>query len=170
MWVCRRVLTISWTPEDIANVGEKFLLKLYGAVRSTSLDKLRYILYTRSVSRSSLSSGFTLESLPPTAAANKSHPYRAYIAVQQWIGNNVCPNDWGWQYMDGSLVPFTTDRPIAPTRGLRIVFCGCKTGFRKTCRHRKAGLYCTAMCSHCNGQASSNIHALAVSQYSDDDS
>ena len=96
--------------------------------------------------------------------------YRAYIAVQQWIGNNVCPNDWGWQYMDGSLVPFTTDRPIAPTRGLRIVFCGCKTGFRKTCRHRKARLYCTAMCSHCNGQTSSNIHALAVSQYSDDDS
>ena len=32
------------TPEDIANVGERFLLKLYGAIRSTSLDKLRYIL------------------------------------------------------------------------------------------------------------------------------
>ena len=48
-------------PEDIANVGEMFLLKLYGAVRLTSLDKLCYILYTRSVSRSSLSSGFNIE-------------------------------------------------------------------------------------------------------------
>ena len=37
------------TPADIANIGERSLLKLYGAIRSTSLDKLRYILYTRSV-------------------------------------------------------------------------------------------------------------------------
>ena len=71
------------TSEDIANVEEKFLLKLYGVVRSTSLDKLRYILYTRSVSRSSLSSGFKLESLLPTAAAAKFHSYRAYLAEKQ---------------------------------------------------------------------------------------
>ena len=73
--------------EDITNVGVRFLLKLhlYGAVRSTSLDKCCYILYTRSVSRSSLSSGFKLESLPPTAAAAKFHSYRAYIAVQQFL-------------------------------------------------------------------------------------
>ena len=31
------------TPEDIANVGERFLLKLYGAIRSTKLDKLRFV-------------------------------------------------------------------------------------------------------------------------------
>ena len=68
--------------QDIINVGVRFLIKLYVAVRSTSLDKRRYILYTRSVSRSSLSSGFKLESLPPTAAAAKFHSYRAYIAVQ----------------------------------------------------------------------------------------
>ena len=72
-------------PEDIINVGVRFLLKLYGAVRSTSLDKLRYILYTRSVSRSSLTSRFKLESLPPTAAAAKFHSHRAYIAVQQLL-------------------------------------------------------------------------------------
>ena len=74
------------TPEDIANV----LLKLYGAVRSTSLGKLRYIMYTRSDSRLSLSSGFKLESLSPTSAAANFHAYRAYLAVQQWIGNNLC--------------------------------------------------------------------------------
>ena len=164
----------------------RFLLKLHGAVRSTSLDKLCYILYTRSVSRPSLPSGFKVESLPPTAAAAKFHSYRAYIAVQQllavprqrwgdevhwqhtvsqlrlwwtanngppallpanwWalllgrpphrrregngmcphmatscVGNNLCPIDWGWQYRDESLLPFTTDWPVAPTRVLRIV-------------------------------------------------
>ena len=85
------------TPEDIANVGERFLLKLYGAIRSTSLDTLRYTRYTRTVRRPSLSPGFKLESLPLTAAATKFHSYRSYIAEQQWIGNNVCPTDWGWQ-------------------------------------------------------------------------
>ena len=52
--------------------------------------------------------------------------------VQQWVGNNLCPTDWGWQYRNESLVPLTTDRPIAPTRVMRIVSCGCKTGCRKT--------------------------------------
>ena len=59
-------------PEGITHVGVRFVLKLYRAVISTSLDKLRYILYTRSVSRSSLSAGLKLESLPPTAAAANS--------------------------------------------------------------------------------------------------
>ena len=123
----------------------------------------------QSASRSSLSSGFKLESLPPTVAV-EFHSYRAYLAVQQWIVNNVCPTDWGWQYRDGSLVTLTTDRPVAPTRVLQIVSCGCKTGCRKTCGCRKAGLYCSPMCSHCNGQTCSNIHALVVSHDSDDDS
>ena len=71
--------------EDLTNVEVRFLLKLSGAVRSTSLDRFRYILYTRSVSRSSLSSGFKLESLPPSAASAKFPSYRAYIAVQQLL-------------------------------------------------------------------------------------
>ena len=145
------------------------MLKLYAAIKSTSLDKLCYILYTRSVSRSSLSSGFKLESLTPTVAAAKIHSYRACLAVQQWIGNNLCPTHWGRQYKDGSFVPLTTDRPVAPTRVLRIMSCGCKTGYRKTCGCWKAALYCSPLCSHCNGQTSSNMHALAVSQDSDDD-
>ena len=119
------------TPEGIANVGERFLLKL-------SVD---YLCHQGSI-----------ESLPLTAAAATFHSYRSYIAVQQWIGNNLCPTDWGWQYRDGSLVPLTTDRPVAPTRVLRIVSCGCKTGCRQTCGCRKAGLHCSPMCSlsHCN--------------------
>ena len=68
-----------------------------------------------------------------------------------------------------SHLVLTTDRPVAPTGVLRIVSCGCKTGCRKTCGCRKAGLNCSTMCRHCNGQPSSNIHALTVSQDSDDD-
>ena len=90
--------------------------------------------------------------------------------LQQWIGNNVCPTDWSWQYRDKSLFPLTTDRPVAPTCVLRIVSCGCKTGCRKTCGCPKAGLNCSPMCSHGNGHIYSNIHALAVSKDSDNDS
>ena len=90
--------------------------------------------------------------------------------LQQRIGNNLCPNDWGWQYRDESLVPLITDRPVAPTRVLRIVSCGCKTGCRKTCGCPKAGLYCSPIYSHCNGHMCSNIHALVVSKDSDNDS
>ena len=83
--------------------------------------------------------------------------------VQQWIGNNLCPTDWGWQYRDGSLVQLSTDRPVAPTSVLRIVSCGCKTGCRKTCGCHEAGLYCSPMCRYSNGHICSNIHALTVS-------
>ena len=76
--------------------------------------------------------------------------------VQRWIGNNLCPTD-----RDESLVPLTTDRPVATTRVLRIVSCGCKTCCRKTCGCPRAGLYCSPMCSYCNGHICSNIHALA---------
>ena len=43
-------------PEDVANVGERLLLKLYGVIRSTSLDKLRVTMYTWSISWTSLDS------------------------------------------------------------------------------------------------------------------
>ena len=96
--------------------------------------------------------------------------------VQQWIGNNLCPTDWGWQYRDESLVPLTADRPIAPTRVLQIVSCvarqvvgrqGC-TGLSEDTR--KAWLYCSHMCSYGNGHISSNMHELAVSEDSDNGS
>ena len=157
------------TPQDIANVGERLLLEPSDRHRWTNV-------VTRSVSRSSLSSGFKRGSLPPTVAAAKFHSCRAYLAVLQRIGNNVCPTGWGWQYRDGSLVQLSTDRSLAPTRVLRIVSYGCETGCRKTCGCRKAVLYCSPMCglSHCNGQTCSNIHAIYpaifVSQYSEDDS
>ena len=160
------------TPDDAANVGERFLLKLYGAVRSTSLTNFVTSCTLDQSDDHLCHQGSNLShcrQLPPTAASAEFHSPRSYLAVQQWIGNNLYPTDWGWQYRDRILVPLTTDRPVAPSRVLRIVSCCCKTGCRKTCGCRKAGLYCSPMCSHCNGQTCSNIHALAVSQDSDDD-
>ena len=131
----------------------------------TSLDKHRYII--PAIRRSSLSSGLKLSSLPPTTAAGKFHSYRANLAAQQ------SPTDWDWQYRDGNrdgiLVPVDADWPVAPTRVLRIVSCGCKTGCQKTRGCRNAGLHCSTMCSHCNGQTCGNTRALPAGPDSDSD-
>ena len=126
-------------------------------------------MYTRSISRSSLSSGFKLESLPPTAAAAKLNPY---LELQQWMGNNyLSPTDSGSKDKDGILVPLTSDRPVVLTHMLRIVPCSCKTGCRKTCGCQYGVLwaYWSPEYSHCNWQTFNQAHALAASQDSDDD-
>ena len=67
-------------------MGKKLLLDLYNCKHSASLDKLRYILHTQKVSK--MSTGFKLESLPPTSAVAKYYSYRTYFTIQEWLGNN----------------------------------------------------------------------------------
>lgn len=163
-WDCLSVFSQSDSIQDeIARVGELFLLKLYGAVRSKSLDKHRYVMYFRSTRRASLSSsGFKLESIPPTSAAAKFHSYRTYHAVQQWQGNELPPCEWGWEYREGKLVPIYTDRPVAPEKVLKMVSCGCKVGCGKSCGCYKARMECTIMCTGCSGYNCKNSHVLDV--------
>lgn len=138
---------------DIASAGEQFMLKLYGAKTTESLDQYRYVMYLQKLSKKSLASAsFQLESLPPTSAAAKFHAYRAYHTVQQWLGNDtLSATDWGWQIINGHLYPVETDQEPAPERVLRIVSCGCKMGCNKRCKCRKASFKCSQMCSHCLG-------------------
>ena len=145
--------------DDIAQAGETFILKLYGATQSTTLDRYRYVRYMKQVSTKSLTSdGFRLELLPPTSAAAKFHSYRTYYTVQQWLGNDeVVATDRGWHFRDGMLHPIGADRPVAPERVMRIVSCGCKVACGKRCKCHKAGLFCTVMCSTCNGQTCANV-------------
>ena len=138
------------THEEIAAAAEMFVLKLYNANHlTTSLDILRYVHYMRKMKTST--SSFQLQSLPPTSAAVKFHVFRAFFAVQEWLGNpaNLQPTDWGWELHDVMLIPVYTDRPLAPQSVLRMVSRGCKTGYAKRCKCRKAGLDCSAMCSTC---------------------
>ena len=61
--------------DSIAHAGEQFLLKLFGARMVDTLDKYGYTCYNRSISRSSLSSSFKPESLPPTSATAAQHTF-----------------------------------------------------------------------------------------------
>jgi len=83
--------------DEVKEAGEKFLLKLYGAGSYSSLNEYRHAAYKRAITRSSLTSSFELAGLPPISVAAKQHSYRAYLTVQEWMGNSLSPTDWGWQ-------------------------------------------------------------------------
>ena len=123
------------------------------------MDKYRYILYMKQVTRKSLTSGgLKLESLPPTSAAAKYHSFKTYYAIQQWLGNDeVISTEWGCHFRNGMLHPIAIDQPVATEKVLLIVSCGCKTSCGKRCGCRKVGLFCTPMCSTCYRHTCSNI-------------
>ena len=77
--------------------------------------------------KSSSIASFKLESLPPTTAPAKYQAYRAYFAVQEWLGNSLQATDWGWEYNDEMLSPVYTDRPVVSDSVLNMVSYGCKT-------------------------------------------
>ena len=94
------------THKEVKKAGESLvILKVYGASNFQSLDEYRHVAYNRAIGRSSLSSSFQLESLPPTSAAAEQHSYCTYLTVQQWMGNTLSPTEWGWRSQDGSLEP-----------------------------------------------------------------
>ena len=136
--------------EQIATVGEKFILKLYGAPKSVDkLNKQRYLSYNKSIRRSSLTTAFKLESLAPTSRAAYFHSLRTYLQVQQWIGNTLDATKWGWYLQDGTLKPVETDQPAAPDTLLKMVACGCDVGkgnCGRMCGCRKLALKCGPGC------------------------
>lgn len=148
------------THEEISEAGEEFILKLFHAKKSKSLDNLRYIRYMTKLAKKSITSTlFGLESLPPTSAAAKYQSYRVYLTVQQWLGVRLDACTWGWEKRDNILVPVPMGIPVAPDKILKMISCGCKTNCGKRCKCRKGDikLYCTPMCSTCNGQTCTNI-------------
>ena len=116
----------------------------------------RYYAYTRAIAKKSVKDSFNLATLPPTSAAAKQHILRTYLQVQQWIGNELEPTDWGWRvYMD-TLIPVPTDQPPAPERLLNLVSCKCKTGCSRGCGCRRVGALCSPMCANCMGITCTN--------------
>ena len=88
-------------------------------------------------------SSFHIQQLPPTSAAAKYHSYRAYFAVQEWLGNpgDLDPTDWGWIIESGELLmPIKSDKPYAPEKLIKIVSCACKQGCTRRCSCVKASL------------------------------
>ena len=48
---------------------------------------------------------FTLAAFPPTSAAVRQHSLWTYLQVQQWLGRDLPPAEWGWKDHNSSLIP-----------------------------------------------------------------
>ena len=100
---------------------------------------------------------FTLAAFPPTSAAARQNYLRTYLQVQQWLGRDLPPTEWGWKYHNNSPISITTDLLDAPQKLMKVISCNCKAGCTSTlCGCRQAGMPCSAMCSKCMGTGYSN--------------
>lgn len=142
--------------DDIAAAGEAFLLVMYGEKADCSLDKQRYSTYRRTIAKQPVHAKFDLATLPPTSAAARQHSYRAFHQVQQWLGNDLDPTNWGWKLENGRLRPVTSLKETVPPTLLHIITCNCKKGCEVNCECRRCGLPCTNMCGYCAGHGCTN--------------
>lgn len=143
--------------EEITVAGEKALLQLYNADSSPTLDALRYTRFCQKVSTAK--SSLQPENLPPTSSAASFHSQRVYLQVQEWRGNTLDPQNWGWRLSESSLIPVHTDRPPAHELLLEMIRCNCKTDCNtQRCSCKKNGLECSVACGVCKGESCLNSH------------
>lgn len=139
-------------PNIIAQVGERFLIALYGGNTSeTSINSLRFKCFVKSAAKTKVN----LSSLSPTKAC--LHTFRTYYQVQTWLNEYKDPEEWGWKRTSHGLVPSANTMPPAPPSLLQLISCKCKTKCGVTCGCRKAGLKCSIICSNCSGQTCENV-------------
>ena len=84
---------------QVSVTGEKFVLALYGCQRLAMLDEYMYYAYNRNIASKSIGATFTLAALPPTSAVVRQHSLWTYLQVQQWLGRDLRPAEWGWKYI-----------------------------------------------------------------------
>ncbi|GBL88779.1 hypothetical protein AVEN_158909-1 [Araneus ventricosus] len=141
------------TTEQVTEAGENVLVALYGGDPATqSLDELRYHSFVKAAAKTK----FNLARLPPTTDAAQLHAMRSYHQEQTWLGNEKDPLKWGWMHTPSGLFPKKAEKDPAPESLLKCISCTCIKGCTNACGCRKAGLHCSLLCKHCNGQSCEN--------------
>lgn len=154
--------------EDITVAGEQILKTLYtGDINHSnqSLDTLRFNLFAKSV----YSRKINLARLPPTCDAGRYHSYRCYQQIQSWLGNDINPEQWGWECRTEGLMPVDMKRDSAPQTLLKNVSCACKKRCSGACSCRKAGLKCSSMCKNCSGMDCENVALISSLDETEED-
>ncbi|GBN66293.1 hypothetical protein AVEN_102347-1 [Araneus ventricosus] len=128
----------SSTSDAISQAGEKMFLAIHKAPDNEhNLNIHRYAAFLKS----SIKVKSDLSSLPPTKGAAEERSFRVCLEIQQWLNNQLPPDQWGWaRGDDGSLFSVTTNDPVAPDTILNSIFCRCTTGCGGRCGCLKAGM------------------------------
>jgi hypothetical protein len=145
------------SPDEVSRAGEVFLVMMYGGPYGKTLNDLRPVHYQRIIAKQPLSARFDLAVLPPTSASARQHSFRVYLQVQEWLGRDLSPTEWGWQKELRCLTPLMTTMPPAPDDLLQKVSCGCQTDCStQNCSCKAAGIPCGVLCGLCAGDSCLN--------------
>lgn len=100
--------------DELFEADVKCTLALYGASKlEKNLNKYRYKCYVRSVSKRRK---MILAVSPPTKNSALQHFKRVYLQIQQWLGENLLPHEWGWIKKDFFY-------PVSMSHRLQISYC-----------------------------------------------
>lgn len=140
----------------IEDAGHDCVVQLYRGCTGESLNQIRLRTFTEKASKSMLQ--VKPEVLPPTQDACHFHSLRVYHQVQQWMGNNMNPCNWGWEILHGGLQPVKMSQAPAPEHLLKYVKCSCSKSQCSTlqCSCKKQGMLCTSACTDCRGVSCCN--------------
>ena len=89
--------------------------------------------------------------------------------MQQWLGNDLNPADWGWELDIDHWKPVTSLKEPIPSSLLHLITCNWGKGCEINCECRKCGLPCSHMCSYCAGHGCNNQCSMAADDTDDID-
>ncbi|GBN69822.1 hypothetical protein AVEN_121511-1 [Araneus ventricosus] len=120
--------TSAFFKRDIILTNEtRFFLAMYGASKKIDfIDKYRYLSFVKNTRNNKCAH---LSCLLPTSAAAYQHLCRVDYQVQVWLGNELDPENWGWE--------------------------GCN--YNSGCK--KVGLFCSQVCSNYQGKSYSSVES-----------
>ena len=138
----------SETPLKHIATLEKLLSKLYcpGIPYLSTLSDARWYMYTRNTAQ--------CEKLPPTSGAFRQAVLSAACQARTWALSNESyrtlpdPELYGWEIVEGSYCPITSEEKIAPESILNLNMCGCSKSncCSGHCKCFKNKLTCTPLC------------------------
>ena len=141
---------ISADKETIGNVGEKFVVSLYGGGwdKNMTLNMIRYL--------NVISPKYVpVERMPPTGRACHFHSLRVHHQVSTWkhLSTVLKKEEYGFNIENGSVVPVITDIEPAPPDLLQDIRCSCKSTKRQcvSCSCARKGMPCSIHCK-CSAQ------------------
>ena len=135
---------------QVISAGEKAMIILQKGKVNDNLETMRYRRFQELVT--TRKKAIHPNMLPPTSAATKYHSLKVYHKVQEWQGNTLRLEDWGWKLSEGRFKPVISDSSPAPGTLLELVRCTCKAGCGTLrCGCRRQGLECSSACSGCRG-------------------
>jgi hypothetical protein len=140
---------------EIIHCDESALLCLYNDDKKEGLDHLCVSKYTEKVAKSS--NIVNPKVLPPISAAAIYHSLRVYFQIPEWKENveSLDPTKWGWELVNDTLKPLTSNIAPGPENLMKIIRCSCKTGYT-SCPCKKVGFECSQVCKIFKGVSCKN--------------